>query len=112
MSRYDGYFSNWDDVRIQYEMDAPEPEEVLYAEYDIDGYEGDAIVIYREGDKFYINFGGHCSCYGLEGQWDPEEYSAELFLDAYSRSEHWNERFPSQVFDRVKEFLENKYNGA
>lgn len=106
---YDGDFSHWADVRSQFDMEVPEPEEVLYASYDIDGYEGSATIIYRIGDRFYINFGGHCSCYGLEGQWDPEEYSAELFILAYEKG-NWD--FPSEVFSRVKEFLENKYNGA
>jgi hypothetical protein len=111
MYNYDDGFDDWRDIQRQFDMEVPEPEEVLYAQYDIEGYEGSAIVIYRIGDRFYINFGGHCSCYGLEGQWDSEEYSAELFLQAYSMGS-WYDRIPSEVFGRVKEFLENKYNGA
>ena len=110
MSNYFENFSSWTDVQEQFRMNEPEPEEVLYAMYDIDGYEGSADVIYRNGNKFYWVSGGHCSCYGLEDQWDPEEYSAELFVAAWDKS-NWR-NIPTSVLDRVKEFLENKYNGA
>jgi hypothetical protein len=106
---YQGDFGSWADVQSYFEMDQAEPDEVLYASYEMDGYEGSARVVYRIGDKFYTVYGGHCSCYGLEGQWDPEEYSAELFILAYEKG-NWD--IPSELFSRVKEFLENKYNGA
>lgn len=52
---------------------------VLLAHYEIDGYEGSAFVLFERDGKFYEVNGGHCSCYGLEGQWEPEETSvAEL----------------------------------
>lgn len=109
MYNYNDGFNDWRDMQHQFEMNDAEPEEVIYASYEQEGYEGWSTVIYRNGDKFYYNYAGHCSCYGLEGQWDPEEYSAELFLAAYEKG-HWG--IPDSVRDRVKEFLENKYNGA
>ena len=109
MYNYGDGFDDWRDIQRQFEMDDPEPDEVLWASYNIDGYEGFSNVIYRNGDKFYYNYAAHCSCYGLEGQWDPEEYSAELFLAAYEKG-HWD--IPVSVLSRVKDFLEIKYNGA
>ena len=45
---------------------------VLFASYGSDNYSGDAFVLFeREGNLFEVN-GGHCSCYGLEGQFEPE----------------------------------------
>lgn len=73
MEIYDG-FSDWKDVQSQFEDQTPEPDEVLCAVYDGGGYEGDALVIYRNGEKYFIVQGSHCSCYGLEGQFDPTEY--------------------------------------
>ena len=109
---YDGGFDNWADIQSQFdEPDLPEPDEVLFAMYDVDGYEGSARVVYRQGNRFFYVHGAHCSCYGLEGQWDPEEYSAEQFVAAYERG-WWKHYVPSSVRDRVKEFMENKYNGA
>jgi hypothetical protein len=35
-------------------------------------------LMYKKDDgKLYENYGGHCSCYGFEGQWEPEETSVE-----------------------------------
>ena len=101
---------DWKTMQSDFEMDEPFPDEILYAEYECQYYEGWADVIYRNGDKFYWAHGSHCSCYGLEGQWDPEEYTAELFVAAWEKGLYQN--FPSSIIDRVKEFMENNYNGA
>lgn len=77
----------WKRVQEEFEIDIPEPEEVIIADYDIDGYEGSANILYREGDKFFYVQGGHCSCYGLEGQWEPEEYSRDTLLGQITRAE-------------------------
>lgn len=57
--------------------DALEGAEVLYAYYEYADYSGDAMVVFRKDGKLYEALGSHCSCYGLEGQWDPEETSIE-----------------------------------
>lgn len=71
-------FENWKDVQNNFTMNQEEPDEVLYAYYDHEswGCDGDAIVIYRNGSNYYHVSGGHCSCYGLEDQWEPEEYDS------------------------------------
>ena len=43
------------------------------AMYDNEGYEGRAWVIYEHQGQLYEVNASHCSCYGLEGQWDPIE---------------------------------------
>lgn len=51
--------------------------EIILASYTYEDYSGDAFVLFRkDGQLFEVN-GGHCSCYGLEGQWEPEETSVE-----------------------------------
>ncbi len=78
---YDG-FDDWAEVMKQFSVSEPEPDEVYKAHYDGGGYDGWAEVYYRRGDKYYYVSSGHCSCYGLEGTWDPEEYaSKELFIE-------------------------------
>lgn len=48
---------------------------IWLARYRQEPYEGEAIVIYeRDGTLFEVN-AFHCSCYGLEGQWEPEQTS-------------------------------------
>lgn len=51
-------------------------EEVLLASYRTGSYEGEAFVLFARGGKLYEVNASHCSCYGLEGQWKPEETSA------------------------------------
>jgi hypothetical protein len=52
---------------------------VLLAAYGYESYSGDAFVLFRKAGKLYEVNGGHCSCYGLEGQWQPQEVTkAEL----------------------------------
>lgn len=46
--------------------------EVLLASYSYEDYSGLAFVLFRkDGELFEVN-GSHCSCYGLEDQWEPE----------------------------------------
>ena len=46
--------------------------EIVYAYYLYHEYEGQAFVLFiKDNELFEVN-GSHCSCYGLEGQWDPE----------------------------------------
>lgn len=46
---------------------------VIYAAYDIEGWDGFADVVFVSNGKFYMVSGSHCSCHGLEGQWGPVE---------------------------------------
>lgn len=56
--------------------------EVVFAYYTYEDYSGDALVILRDPHSgvFYEVNGGHCSCYGLEGQWDMEETTLDVML--------------------------------
>lgn len=51
--------------------------EILLASYTYQDYSGSAFVLFRKDGKLYEVNGVHCSCWGLEGQWDPEETSIE-----------------------------------
>lgn len=46
---------------------------ILYADYECGNYEGWAFVLFEQDGKLYEVNGSHCSCYGLEGQWEPDE---------------------------------------
>jgi hypothetical protein len=78
------YFNDWqesgqDGMLSDFNIgaEALEGAEVLFASYSYECYEGSAMVIFRKDGKLYEVNGGHCSCYGLEGQWEPEETTAE-----------------------------------
>lgn len=53
--------------------------EVLAAFYSYENYSGEAIVIAREKatGELHEVIGSHCSCYGLDKQWEPKRISAE-----------------------------------
>lgn len=51
----------------------PKASEILLAEYAAEAYGGSAFVLFERDGKLYEVNAGHCSCYGLEGQWSPEE---------------------------------------
>jgi hypothetical protein len=48
---------------------------LCYAAYWCECYEGSATVIYyrKSTRKYYEAYGSHCSCYGLEDQWNGDE---------------------------------------
>lgn len=51
--------------------------EILLASYGTGGYEGIDFVLFRRDGQLYEVNGSHCSCYGLEHQWDPELTTVE-----------------------------------
>jgi hypothetical protein len=73
-------FEGGDVERVLREFNAhPEDRnlEILLADYRYEAYEGLAWVLYRKDGKLFEVHGSHCSCYGLEGQWEPEETTVE-----------------------------------
>lgn len=77
---YLGDWNNLDEMLSYFRVDksAAEGYKVIVATYDCD-YDASAFVLLKKGRKYYEVHGSHCSCYGLEGQWDIEE-SAKLAL--------------------------------
>lgn len=80
---YQDMFGSWEDVQREYEMREPEPDEVIAALYKCESYEGSSVVVYRQGNTYYHVYGSHCSCYGLEGQWNPDEIGDKATTIAY-----------------------------
>lgn len=94
MDKYREGFPDWNTVMTEFSegyeennINMPEPEGLIWASYTYEGYEGDANVLWRneDGTFGYVN-GSHCSCYGLEGQWNVEEYTKETLLGQFDRT--------------------------
>lgn len=90
-------FSSWGDLQDQFEVKNKIEEPLhVFAIYGSEGYDGYATVIYtNDGVIFNVVEGSHCSCYGLEGQWQAEDH---MTLDAlrkmgggYAAEEHKEE---------------------
>ena len=76
-SRWSNYRNDEDQVPLSEKPEFKDVE-ILLASYGTPSYEGYAFVLFREDGKLWEVNGSHCSCYGLEGQWSPEETSVEV----------------------------------
>ena len=65
-------FTNNSDIIDEYKapQDALEGANILIAWYGEGNYCGDSFVLYERAGKLYEVNGDHCSCNGLEGQWE------------------------------------------
>jgi len=72
-----GDFVSERDVFEQFGEEPSDDIDLLLAEYSQMDYEGSAFVLFLKDDKLYEVNGSHCSCYGLEDQWRPEETTIE-----------------------------------
>ncbi len=81
-----GDWKSLDDVARDFHIprETFEGAEVLFALYNSGGYDGSAVVILRRNGKLYRVDGGHCSCYGLEDQWQEDETSVEALKHEYA----------------------------
>lgn len=74
----------------------PENHRLLIAVYTYESYSGKAFVLYEHDGKLFEVNASHCSCYGLENQFDPEEttWAALLMRDFedtwYGYDNPWN----------------------
>lgn len=68
---------SWDDEKEQEFVEKHKDANILFASYGQANYSGDAWVLFEKNGKLYEVNGGHCSCYGLEGQWNPDEVMLE-----------------------------------
>lgn len=74
---------------------------ILFASYGTDNYSGEAFVLFEKEGKLYEVNASHCSCFGLEHQWSPEETNIVSLLhrleqgtmgrDSYSDNEYAEE---------------------
>lgn len=70
-------FSSIDDVIEQYEApkDALDGAIIHLAWYGYGSYDGQSLVVFEKDGVLWEVNGDHCSCFGLGGQWKPEETS-------------------------------------
>ena len=77
-----GNFGDKEDVKREFAVkdDSLNNAFIILAWYGYGDYDGSAFVLFeREGQLYEVN-GGHCSCYGLEECWDPEETDAKALI--------------------------------
>jgi hypothetical protein len=76
-SMYYGEFDSKADICKEFQIGHFDGE-VLFAQYEYLDYDGSAVVLFAHDGKLWFVEGGHCSCYGLEDQWEPEEMTVPM----------------------------------
>lgn len=112
MAVFLGEFHGVEDIIKQFDIVASALEgcDVLFALYEFEDDGGSAFVLFeRDGTLYEVN-GSHCSCYGLEHQWEPEETSvAAIRMRRYSE-EVWKQL--NAVLDRYEAAVLKRETGA
>ena len=82
---------------------------ILFASYGLDCYDGKAFVlcIRHDDNTLYEVNGSHCSCYGLEDQWEPEETSVKALRYLLTHGDLGRSDYGNIFYGELIEFLEN-----
>ena len=97
-----------DDEKLTTELDGVN---ILLASYGTPSYEGYAFVLFERGGKLYEVNGSHCSCYGLEGQWSPEETTKAALMHRLDNGSLGADEYSENLFSaELKAVLESLPN--
>jgi hypothetical protein len=79
---------------------------ILFASYGEDNYSGDAFVLFEKDGCLYEVNGSHCSCYGLEDQFEPEGVTLEAIkmrlVDGNMGRDSWSD---NEFYNELSEFI-------
>lgn len=79
---------------------------ILFASYGCANYSGDAFVLIEKDGKLLEVNAGHCSCFGLEGQFAPEETTPEVLAHRLTVGRMGADNYAGNEFAKeLKEFL-------
>jgi hypothetical protein len=108
MSEFLTNFSSVEDIIEQF--DAPKnaltDAKIYLAWYGYGDYCGYSLVVFEKDGKLWEVNGSHCSCSGLEGQWEPEETSWDAlnmreFSDNYDGASEAQEKLQALVAEHL-----------
>lgn len=102
------FLNNWSnstDVFRDFDIPVDPEVNILFASYGYKNYSGDAFVLFSMEGKLYEAGGSHCSCYGLEGQWSPEEVVLKE-LQTRLENDFGKDDYAGNLFNKeLKQFL-------
>ena len=82
--------------------------EILFATYEQGSYDGHSVVIFKRNNILYLVDAGHCSCYGLEGLFNPDETDWGMLITLNATSMCWD--FESDARDALYNLLASHVN--
>lgn len=93
-------------VRMKESIERWKSINILFASYGTDNYSGDAFVLFeQDGDLFEVN-GSHCSCHGLEGDFNAEPTIIEALIHRLIEGKMGQDSYSDNEFSKeLKEFL-------
>ena len=93
-------------ARMNVALDKYKNVNILFASYNYENYSGEAWVLFEQNGKLYEVNGSHCSCYGLEGQWEPEETTLEVLEYRLTKGTFGNDSWSENNFrEELLKFL-------
>lgn len=85
--------------------------EILLASYTYEDYSGNAFVLFKRDEEYFEVNGSHCSCYGLEDQWEPEKVSVKEMYHRLTKGTFGRGEFAEELYHIVKELPETRILG-
>jgi hypothetical protein len=85
-------FNSLDDVCEHYEINREDLNKynVVYCYYLYENWTGNSELLLEKDGKLFVVSASHCSCYGLERQFEPEEISVKEIEETKIHS-HWDD---------------------
>ena len=80
--------------------------EIIVAGYFYGSWEGGAYVLAYKDGKLWEVEGGHCSCYGLETQWEPGEVSVKYLKNRLEKGKFSYFDDKDSIREQIRLFLE------
>ena len=87
-----GHWSDAEDVFKDFQSQQ-DGEEILFATYYSQDYDGSAFVLFHKDGKLFTVQGGHCSCNGLEDQWCPVEVTRDSLMHEIEKGHLGRDRY-------------------
>jgi len=89
-----GLFENRDDIFDNFNVsdELRKGIRIIYADYSDEDYSGSAYVLFKKDGKYYDVAGSHCSCMGLENQWEPTETCEKTLLMRVEKGSYSNDK--------------------
>ena len=81
-------------------LDKHKDDHILFASYTYENYSGDAFVLFENNGVLYEVNGSHCSCFGLEGQWDREEVMLEEMAHRLTKGDFGRDDWSGNEFHK------------
>lgn len=111
MKRYFGLFGDLESIELEFDVKLDiSDENIEYALYTNEDYSGAAVVVFtnNEGELMVVE-GGHCSCYGLEGQWIPQKTSWSMLMENLRNSYDYRDLYKDER-DEIEEIILSHLN--